>query len=81
MEDDKNKPKHEVNEPAVEYVRVVGGKQITFSKSLEEASEKQRMYWAKLTPEQGFEQFYELMSRFFVFEQPDWSKRKIVIDK
>jgi len=39
------------------------------------------MYWAKLTPEEGFELYYELMCRFFEFKKPDWSKRKIVIDK
>lgn len=81
MEEDKNIKPGEVNEPAAAYVREGGSKRITVSKSFEEASDKQRMYWAKLTPEEGFELYYELMCRFFEFKKPDWSKRKIVIDK
>ena len=78
---EKETDKNQVNEPAAEYQSSLKGMRITVSKSFEEASDKQRRYWAKLTPEEGFEMFYELMCRFYVFEQPDWSKKKIVIDK
>ncbi len=81
MEDDKNKPKHELNEPAAEYVSAGVKHRITFYKSFEEAEEAQHRYFAGLTPEQCFADFHALMHRFYKFEQPDWSKKKIVIDK
>ena len=56
-------------------------KKITISNSFEDADEAQLRYWAKLTPEQRFEGFYELMSRFYNFTKPNWAGKKIIIDK
>jgi CRISPR-associated endonuclease Csn1 len=65
------------NEPAITYS---GSKKITISSSFEQDENSQLNYWAGLTPEQRFADFYELMSRFYTFVKPDWSTKKIIID-
>jgi len=71
--DDLNK----INEPQAPYS---GQKKITFSNSFEEAEDSQIRYWAGLSPEQRFSDFYELMDRFYSFSKPDWKTMKIVFD-
>ncbi len=68
---------NKVNELVVSYS---GSKKITVSNSLEQAEDSQIQYWAGLTPEQRFAEFYELMNRFYTFKKPDWSTMKIIID-
>ena len=68
---------NKVSEPEETYS---GSKKITVSHSLEDAENSQLQYWAGLTPEQRFEDFYKLMARFYNFKKPDWTKMKIVID-
>lgn len=65
------------NEPAATYS---GSKKITISSSFEEAENSQLQYWAGLTPEQRFADFYELINRFYKFNAPDWPSKKIIID-
>jgi hypothetical protein len=67
----------ELNEPSIPYS---GSKKISFSNSFTEAEESQIRYWAGLTPEQRFADFYELMNRFYSFSNPAWSTKKITID-
>jgi len=55
-------------------------RKITCSDSLEAVQDFQIIYWAELTREQRFADFYELMSRFYSFEKPVWNSKKIVID-
>lgn len=73
MSEEENK----LNEPEGEYS---GSKKITISNSFDEASDAQLRYWAGLTPEQRFADFYELMNRFYRFTKPDWAGKKIIID-
>ncbi|HRE68846.1 MAG TPA: hypothetical protein PLM56_18360 [Cyclobacteriaceae bacterium] len=69
--------KNKINEPVVSYS---GSKKITTPNSFEAAEDFKIWYWAGLTPEQRFADFYELMSRFYSFGKPDWSRKKIIID-
>jgi len=55
-------------------------KKITIFQSPEDAENSQLDYWAKLTPEERFEKFLELMNRFYKFVKPDWSTKKIILD-
>ncbi|HOY30969.1 MAG TPA: HNH endonuclease domain-containing protein [Bacteroidales bacterium] len=64
-------------EPSAQYT---SPKKITVSQSPEDAENSQLDYWAKLTPEQRFEKFLELMNRFYKFVKPDWSTKKIILD-
>ncbi|HUM65548.1 MAG TPA: hypothetical protein PLV32_06885, partial [Chitinophagaceae bacterium] len=68
--------KSTVNEPLVarHFPR-----KITISNSFEESENSQLSYWAGLTPEQRFADFFELMNRFYTFLKPNWKTRKIVI--
>jgi hypothetical protein len=65
-------------EPKVTYS---GSRRITFSDSFEEDRDYQVQHWAGLSPEQRFEEFYSLMTRFYSFTRPDWKAVKIVFDK
>lgn len=60
-------------EPVVTYS---GSKKISFSNSFEEAEESQIRYWAGLSPEKRFSDFYELMSRFYSSVNPTGQKRR-----
>jgi hypothetical protein len=73
MKDDK----HMINEPSVAYS---GSKKITISNSYEDSENSQLNYWAGLTPQERFADFYELMNRFYKFVKPDWSTKEINID-
>jgi len=64
-------------EPGTSYATT---KKITIFQSPEDAENSQLDYWAKLTPEQRFERFLELMNRFYKFVKPDWSTKKIILD-
>ncbi len=64
------------NEPLSPYTSI---KTIIVSNSFEEAENSQVDYWANLSPEQRFKDFYALMLRFFTFNKPDWSKYKITL--
>lgn len=66
-----------VKEPSKAYAP---SRAITISNSFEDAENSQLNYWAGLTPEQRFADFYELMNRFYKFTKPDWSVKKITID-
>ncbi len=72
-EDNLNK----INKPQATYP---GSKKIMFSNSFEAAENSQIRYWAGLSPEQRFSDFYESMNRFYTFSEPDWASLKIVID-
>ncbi len=67
----------QVTEPQIAYS---GSKNITISNSSEEAESYQIGYWSGLSPEQRFSDFFELMNRFYNFNKPDWSIKKIIID-
>jgi hypothetical protein len=69
-ENDKNK----VEEPSSSY------RKITIS-TLEEQSAEQIEYWASLTPEQRFNDFYELMNRFYDFSTRGTVRPEIIIDR
>ena len=69
MEDEKN---NKVEEPVVAY------KKITVS-TLEEQSNLQRKYWSSLSPEERFDNFYQLMNRFYKFQTKIGSGNKIII--
>jgi hypothetical protein len=69
---------NKVSEPTHQYS---GSKKITISNTLNESADNQLFYWAKLTPEQRFESFYELMHRFYDFSKHTWIGKKIIIDK
>jgi len=64
-------------EPGTSYATT---KKITVFQSPEDAENSQLDYWAKLTPEERFERFLELMNRFYKFVKPDWSTKKIILD-
>ena len=66
-----------VSEPPSVYEH---SKKITVSNNFEEAEDSQYVYWAGLTPEQRFADFFELMCRFYTFSKPDWSAKRIIID-
>lgn len=53
---------------------------VSVSNSFEESEISQIQYWARLTPEQRFADFYELMNRFYTLNKPDWTTKKINID-
>lgn len=55
-------------------------KKITISDSFEDAANSQMNYWSGLTPEQRFYDFYNLMNRFYSFNKPDWSTKKIIFN-
>lgn len=57
-----------------------GSKQIELNSSFENSDKMQRDYWAGLSPEQRFADFFELMGRFYTFSKPNWSNAKIIID-
>ena len=69
MEDDK---KDKAEEPIVSY------KTITVS-TLQEQKDLQRKYWASLSPEERFADFYQLMHRFYSFRQAHIAGSKIII--
>jgi hypothetical protein len=54
---------------------------IAISDSLENTQDSQIKYWSRLSPLERFDNFRELMNRFYDFPKPDWSTKKIVIDK
>lgn len=56
-------------------------KKITISKSFDEAEDKQLQYWANLSTEERFNDFYELMHRFYNFSNHTWVGKKIIIDR
>jgi len=64
-------------EPGTSYATT---KKITIFQSPEDAENSQLDYLAKLTPEERFERFLELMNRFYKFVKPDWSTKKIILD-
>lgn len=66
-----------VNEPPAAYN---ASKNITISNTFEESENSQLDYWAGLSPEQRFAGFYELMQRFYTFDKPVWSTKRIIID-
>jgi CRISPR-associated endonuclease Csn1 len=75
-----NLPKNDpmqVEEPRVAYS---GSKQIQISGQLDDSESSQLTYWAGLSPKQRFEDFLELMNRFYEFSTPDWKTKKISID-
>ncbi len=65
--------KDKAEDPVVSY------KSITVS-SLQEQKDLQRNYWASLTPEERFADFYKLMNKFYEFRQTMPHGSKIVID-
>jgi len=71
-----NEP-NQVEEPRVAYS---GSKKIEISSKLDDSETSQLTYWAGLSPSQRFEDFLELMNRFYEFSTPDWKTKKISID-
>jgi len=68
------KDKNKVEEPSSCY------RKITIS-TLDDQSAEQIEYWASLTPAQRFNDFYELMNRFFDFKDSHLRGSKIIIGK
>ncbi len=55
-------------------------KKIKVSNYFEDAENSQFDYWAGLSPEQRFADFLDLMKRFYTFEKPEWSTKRINFD-
>jgi CRISPR-associated endonuclease Csn1 len=65
------------HEPSIANERV---KKIIISGSFEEDKNLQLKHWAALSPEECFNEYYNLINRFFTFSKPDWSALKITFD-
>jgi CRISPR-associated endonuclease Csn1 len=75
-----NLPKIKPTQVKESRVAYSGSKQIQISDQLEDSENSQLTYWAGLSPKQRFENFLELMNRFYEFSTPDWKTKKISID-
>jgi CRISPR-associated endonuclease Csn1 len=64
-----------------DVINYSGSRQIYIGGSSYVEEGEQWSYWASLTPEQRFADFFNLMNRFHQFSLPNWSSKKIIIDK
>lgn len=69
------------NKAAEQAASYSSSKGIKIFSSFIESQNDQYMHWAELSPEKRLSEFFDIMSRFYVFTKPHWKGTKITIDQ